>query len=590
MNARFRREDGYALLITVFISLLFAVLALSLLSVTLSGVKRSQTSENIVQARELSAKGIDHLTNQIYRELNEALGEEGLPRSEFIERLNQTLNAYKCDGSGIRKANRTGEYAACITKIEDVTDANGEPNPLRKKVTFVSTGSSGGEEKRMTATYEIGTQAVPEPLHYALGANKECARKRNCIPGEGNMFLHGAVSITGDMKVDGNLIISNKARAVLGGGEYWINSLYPGARPADGKDRAQLVLGGEVYALNQIPGNYENYLNTVNFGFGFTKKTDRIEDVFFPGEAPRIVRLETSRQPIPITAQRNAFKYEKNSPGVTVIRKWLPLLPFVMPFENESYPDKKIYADCNWIITNTCIFNGNNTFGRFATNSDLEIKNSYKNFGKTIFLNGAYVGGNLTVGNGSTSSNPNNYDRVQIDGPIFVDGDVTIKGADAQFNSIMYVDGDVKIEYSRINGLNKNGREGSLIIFANGKIDIQNNSVYQDEPSRIKGFFYSEKELEMYGVGSNIRIEGGISARKIVLNAIRGRARDTKFENAQRYWNDYYEGVEGQRTRPSRLQIVYDPEIINTYSDIKSQEPVITDVDYPILLDRKPGE
>ncbi|REJ22607.1 hypothetical protein [Caldibacillus debilis] len=590
MNARFRREDGYALLITVFISLLFAVLALSLLSVTLSGVKRSQTSENIVQARELSAKGIDHLTNQIYRELNEALGEEGLPRSEFIERLNQTLNAYKCDGSGIRKANRTGEYAACITKIEDVTDANGEPNPLRKKVTFVSTGSSGGEEKRMTATYEIGTQAVPEPLHYALGANKECARKRNCIPGEGNMFLHGAVSITGDMKVDGNLIISNKARAVLGGGEYWINSLYPGARPADGKDRAQLVLGGEVYALNQIPGNYENYLNTVNFGFGFTKKTDRIEDVFFPGEAPRIVRLETSRQPIPITAQRNAFKYEKNSPGVTVIRKWLPLLPFVMPFENESYPDKKIYADCNWIITNTCIFNGNNTFGRFATNSDLEIKNSYKNFGKTIFLNGAYVGGNLTVGNGSTSSNPNNYDRVQIDGPIFVDGDVTIKGADAQFNSIMYVDGDVKIEYSRINGLNKNGREGSLIIFANGKIDIQNNSVYQDEPSRIKGFFYSEKELEMYGVGSNIRIEGGISARKIVLNAIRGRARDTKFENAQRYWNDYYEGVEGQRTRSSRLQIVYDPEIINTYSDIKSQEPVITDVDYPILLDRKPGE
>jgi len=154
----------------------------------------------------------------------------------------------------------------------------------------------------------------------------------------------------------------------------------------------------------------------------------------------------------------------------------------------------------------------------------------------------------------------------------------------------MYVDGDVKIEYSRINGLNKNGREGSLIIFANGKIDIQNNSLYQDEPSQIKGFFYSEKELEMYGVGSNIRIEGGISARKIVLNAIRGRASNQRFENAQKYSNDYYEGVEGQRTRPSRLQIVYDPEIINTYSDIKSQEPVITDVDFPILLDRKPGE
>jgi len=577
MNARFRREEGYALLITVFVSLLFTVLALSLLSVSLSGVKRSQTSENIVQARELSAKGIDHLTNQIYRELNEALGEEGLPRSEFIERLNQTLNAYKCDGSGIRKANRTGEYAACITKIEDVTDANGEPNPLRKKVTFVSTGNASGEEKKMTATFEVGSQAVPEPLQYALGANKACGGTGGCEPGEGNMFLHGAVSITGDMKVDGNLIISNKARAVLGGGEYWINSLYPGARPADGKDRAQLVLGGEVYALNQIPGDYDKYLKTVNFGAGFTKKTDRIEDVFFPGEAPKLVRRATSREPIPITSQRDAFKYGRNSPEVTEIKKDY--------FENSYYPDKKIFASCK-----DCEFEGNNTFWRFATDGNLKIESNRSSFKKTTFLNGAYIGGNLTIGNGSTSSNPNNYDRIQIDGPIFVDGDVTIKGADAQFNSIMYVDGDVKIEYSRINGLNKNGREGSLIIFATGKINIQNNSLYQDEPSRIKGFFYSEKELEMYGVGSNIRIEGGISARKIVLNAIRGRARDTKFENAQRYWNDYFEGVEGQRTRPSRLQIVYDPEIINTYSDIKSQEPVITDVDYPILLDRKPGE
>lgn len=171
-----------------------------------------------------------------------------------------------------------------------------------------------------------------------------------------------------------------------------------------------------------------------------------------------------------------------------------------------------------------------------------------------------------------------------MDGPIFVNGDLTIRGADAEFNSIMYVMRDVTIEYSRINGL---GQNGSLIIFANGNINIRNNSVNQDEPSNIKGFFYSEQALEMFGVGSNIRIEGGISARRIVLNAIRGRASNQNFSGAQKITNnDYFEGAQNQIGKLSRLQIIYDPEIINTYADIKSREPVIKNLDPPKIINR----
>lgn len=118
-----------------------------------------------------------------------------------------------------------------------------------------------------------------------------------------------------------------------------------------------------------------------------------------------------------------------------------------------------------------------------------------------------------------------------------------------------------------------------------GDIKIRNNSLYQDNPSNIKGFFYSEGALEMFGVGSNIKIEGGVSARRIVLNAIRG-----KFSGSKKVDDDYYEGQASQLNLPpekSRLQIIYDPNIMNTYADLKSREPMVTSVDPPQITERK---
>ena len=103
----------------------------------------------------------------------------------------------------------------------------------------------------------------------------------------------------------------------------------------------------------------------------------------------------------------------------------------------------------------------------------------------------------------------------------------------------------------------------------------------------IKGYFYSNEVFEMYGVGSNIRIEGGISAQQIVLNAIRGRASNNYFVNSQRVKSKYYEERENQADKPSRLQVIYNPEIINTYSNLKQQEPVIYNVDPPKEIKRE---
>ena len=82
-----KREKGYALFLTVLIIALFSILAVSLTTIVLSGANKTAVREEVTQASELSDKGLQHMLNQINKELEDELGETGLPRSEFAYRL-----------------------------------------------------------------------------------------------------------------------------------------------------------------------------------------------------------------------------------------------------------------------------------------------------------------------------------------------------------------------------------------------------------------------------------------------------------------------------------------------------------------------
>ncbi|WP_368993293.1 hypothetical protein NSQ45_12525 [Caldifermentibacillus hisashii] len=580
-----RNQNGYSLLLTIFVFVLFTVLTMTLLTATLTGAKRNQISEDNVQATELATMGIDHLSNKINEELKEVLGEEGLTQSAFNIQLDAILNQYLNKEINVDTGN-TGTYKVKVTAVSPV-----DKYPLKRNVTIESKGIVDGKVKKLTSIVQFGAQSTLETLKYTVGSyiSDKCSKNKNrCIPGEGNTFLHGGVSIKGDFKVDGNLITTNRGYAKLGGEEQWISSLYPSALPADGQKYSHIVLGGKIYTFTNKPG-YQNHINYLAGG-NYTNKTNNITDAFNQGEVPLIVERQPVRDDIKIEEMRSTFTISKNE----AVKLDLDNLTNT---KDLNYPDKKVYASyksceriwwdyvCTQKYDGNYIFYGNNTFGNFQTDGSLTLRNSSSSFKKTVFTNGAYINGNLTVGNNNLHSyDSTKYEKIQLDGPVFVNGDVHIAGVNGEFNTIMYVNGNVTIEYSVINGLNK---IGSLIIFARGNIDIRNNSVNQDTPSNIKGFFYSEKELEMFGVGSNIRIEGGISAKRIELNAIRGRASDTKFEGSQEVSNKYFEASSNQVNKTSRLQIIYDPNIMNTYADLKSREPMVISVDPPQITERK---
>ena len=613
-----QRQGGYTLLLTLVLLILFAALGFSLMTLTSAGIVKNTKRQEITQSTALSEMGIDRMTKQINTELTDALGENGLPRGKFVEKLEATLKNYRCDNSYMLKLpisdSGTGTFEVCIESVVDTDDGKGKSNDLRKLVGFKSIGTAGNSDKALISKVEIGAELVPETLKYAIGTNILSKNPKN---GEGNLLMHGGVDIQGDIKVDGNIVTTDRGYAFLNSNEQWIKSLSPSAKPTIGSKSAKLVLGKKAYTFSSTPG-YSSHIAQTDFPTGrnsiYTEQSV-ISSLFRTGSAPQVVKREPIRSPIGISDKEEIYKYERKDSGVYVLgtdrgrviqSKNLPTSKVFVSYTSEvedkdncikwKNSDKKKCEQygkkTNYDDSGTYELRGNNTFKQFSTLGNLTIKENKSNI--TVGKEGLFIEGDLTIGNTSAgqSTSVSNYSDITIDGPIFVNGKVTIRGANLKSNALIYVnsnsDSAVDIQYSTMNGKTlANNDSGSFIIFSRGNIKISNNSVNQDSPSHIKGFFYSEKDLEMFGVGSNIKIEGGISARRIVLNATRGKSSNKTFSGAQKISSsNYFEGVTGQQTTDSRLQIIYDPEIIKTYSDLKEQEPVIYSVDPPIEKER----
>lgn len=243
MFKRLHNENGYALFLSLLVILLFSLLTMLLLSVVVSGAKKNVIREHHVQAGELAEKGVEHLTSQIQKDLEDMVGEKGgIKRSLYLDEIQKYLNeTHQCKQSVHTVESATGKYAVCIESWRHV---NGDPDSLRKEVTINSRGYVDGKWKELKATILVGASDIPDALNYALGAHRSCSGNKDCIDGEGNLFLHGGAEIYGDMKVDGNIITSNRAHAILSDKSVWVDSLFPSVFPGPKSKEARLILGG----------------------------------------------------------------------------------------------------------------------------------------------------------------------------------------------------------------------------------------------------------------------------------------------------------------------------------------------------------
>lgn len=583
-----QQEKGYTLFLTLLVAILFGVLAITSIMLTMNGVMRNRVREQDVQARELAEKGLEHITQEINTQLESMVNSshDGVSVTEFNHNVNQLLKKYECENSEWPAVEgETGTYRTCIHdesyKMKDDT---------YKAIRFKSTGIVADKEKTIYATIYLGGRRGPDFMKYAVNTFKSEVCQKNplhCASGEGNLFLHGGVSISGDMNVEGNLITTNRSYEKYLG-KYWIHSYFPSAKPAPDGSPSKLSLGGNIYTITfpnkkfkQKQFDYDEHINRNDFNCSPYKKRDEIDDEVFVGaHIADYIERDPERKEIDISGQKDKFIYNHDDPGVRHVNTSVFKTDGIsgeLKNTYNKYANHKVFPHLNKKFDRKRFYLlGHHTFSQFATYNNLHIGRTHLTKADVTFKKGLYVGGDLIIENKAT-----------VKGPIFVNGDLIITGDHVSFDALIYVNGNVKIRHAKIKPLEKeNGKAGTLIIFSNKKIFIERNNRFQDEPAPINGYFYSKEDMEIFGNEMNIKIKGGISAPKIVLNAIRGRSKLVIFKDAQFIEGRGYEGYKEQAKRESRLQIEYDPNIVEVYSDLL-QEDRVYEIERPLLINRQ---
>lgn len=634
-----QNNNGYALLLTFGIVILFTVLGLSLMTLTMSGTAKNSSREDNTQALNLAEKGIDFIVNEINTHLSD-FTKEGKSRDDFIgelEKFNQNNTRYKCtfdskgnliNGLKITTSNSNKDISlACIKSVHEVSDVNGL-NDLKKNLEIISFGKVDGKNKQLTTFIEIGADHIPEQLKYTLTSN-------------GNVHLNGAVQITGDLRYKGNLTTYNKAHIVKGS-HYWVDSLKPSIKSTSSRSNPRIVVSrnSKFYHVKDWVNASTLYSGIHNMNLTYlTMETDvsKLFDNTVFDKVPTVVTTDSNINDVDVSAKKNSYNYTRNSANDLNSKRDEYIIP------SGTYHNKRflIYRSSNcWGLcsdsysplnnNNTFELKGSYEFNQLATSANLKIAGSSNSTTKVEIKNTLYVEGDLII-----------EGNVELSGSIFVNGRLRVHDSNLKTNALIYVNNTssynctilgrnstcepVDIQYSTINSLtyiNNNNQlaNGTLVIFSNGKVKLSNNSTssLHDEPSEIYGFFYSGKELEIYGSGSNMKIHGGIYGSRITLHATRGNTQETPPSRYDTRYNNYnglyvfkdtiqndistknsnqlvgdtrcnFTNKSNQKNcydYHSRLQLHYNEDIVSTYIELNRKEELIYNVDPPKIVNR----
>ncbi|MGM9950424.1 MAG: hypothetical protein ACI33P_09850, partial [Lysinibacillus sp.] len=541
MKKYIQNERGYALLIAIGTILIFTVLGLSLITLTSNGIVKNTHREDTIIAQDLSDKGIAFAVNDIQRTLEQAIKTTPMGKTAFENLLVSTLNktALKCPAAGQPIPDHIGFHIpaendnitkVCIEAVKMITNASGvaeEKDRYKRLVTFRSYGIVKRKEHISKTDVMIGTDAIPDQLKYTISTNDE-----------GNLYLHGGVEIQGDVKTDGHLIISEKAHWLRGDTAVWEDSVATRIIPAVKSITPKVIMresGKNIYIMkNPRDINYNSHIAGGNYlenNMRYTK--------YLPTNTATTGALQDQ-----LFLTNNVSLVTRNLPGdsVEITEKITPL------YTNKRY--KTNYP------TGLTVTDGNQDISKFKRDDVVFVHGEKRECRIWIIICLAYHPPTLDKADFTINGRSGTSRRtIRLSGTYYINGDFSVENTQLQSDAMLYVNGNVNIKESTLNGINP---DSTIFIFATGDISISNISVDQSTPSIIKGFFYSKQNMIMYGVGSNINLYGGISAKRTILTAVRGDSNNYTYESQARQRETQIVNGVATPKRSSRLKIVYD--------------------------------
>ncbi|MEK5268123.1 polymer-forming cytoskeletal protein [Weizmannia sp. FSL W8-0401] len=477
-----KEEKGYTLVTVLLIFAVAAIITVSLVSASVSTFKTVKVSETGTQDKLNAEMVADEATALIEKQvdsINSVIATGTVMPSQLISMLQAAITNIQQQKNG-----------KCSIAYKTLKDGTAPDGIVLGKVTItVPIGKSG---KTLTKVMTLST--VSDVFQYTAVTPS-------------NMYLYGSPYIIGDVNIGGDLYVSNYGKYVDLGFTQYIRTYYPAIN-------GTLTVKGRYYEAGQHPA-----------------RTFDSWKPFGPESFSRYFSVA------PVVKNRQ-LTVDKINVGDMITAKLLGWPENIKINSNYSYNTDKYGNAFGYDVTASQVgsqpIKGNLYVGddlivgenkSLTVNGDLYVKDDLTVKGNLTVKGKIYVGGYADL-NGVLSTGADKYiyiagnatlsdvSALNLNGVMYVNGSLTSSG-DVNTNGSIYVRGDADVE-------NFSNSSGTLILLCDGNIQLANNNLYKDRPKVIDAYLYSNRDLFIYGIGSNLKINGGIYGNTIGLSASRG--------------------------------------------------------------------
>jgi type II secretory pathway pseudopilin PulG len=566
---RIGSEQGAALILAMATIVIMTLIGLVIMEVLLNSNKQVAASEASIQAELIAQKGLDEIRALIQETVDHANTDVLYPgprdkmavANTAFGNLKNLLSqsSYTKDVPALR-----GSYTVTVAwsdnylALSKLAAANPE-YPYVQKAFITSTGTIPGKSPYhvVKKQMELYVSTINPVFRYPVSA-------------AGDLTLNGFPYIVGDVLTKGTLIYSNEARFIGNpGSDYGKTTNLPAVK-------GFIKVNPEKGYTNRLTINNSKQWKPDYFFKAFfpfedpSMIDDEAIDVssYFTGQSSRIDLLAVSGQLTPIYSAdlvgpnlgKGTLIGQKLTTPSKVVSQWatisgdlemtgdLAVIGGVLTIKSTAGPQQP-----------NVVLHGGSLYVRFGdpdlVAADLSGTMNIDS-GQQIVVEGnvALNGGFTLKGNGSMYINGNLkvLGDINVDGTIYVNGNVDLKGM------------------SSINA----GSNKPLVIVASGSFDFSNNKL-DAAGQQIHAFLYSEKDMNLYGVISKIKIYGGIHGKNVTLNAVGGV--EGSFQDM------VYTGNTGEKFgfTPNQSSLTADKSLLKVLYNETLYEDILHSYDHP---------
>lgn len=517
-TARISEERGSALVLVMFIALLFTILGVTVLSAAVGGAQRTETRKNDVQSLHLAEKTLEETVAYITAELESKVKQSNNSNKNDLDKaINYYLSSLMNNEVKPPVSTELTEADGRITgiKYERIEQAG---QPVSYKLILSAQADVNGVQRELLQ--EVIFDTFPDFLKYTLGS-------------EASLTINGSPEVTGNIYAGEKLYISDEAQY-----DFHSNNLTIKSSPFELKASEGLMDSGEAHIQS-----LKDVIYTQSDKSGSMSAADMLEEGSeWPGILPMdklkiknhrkfvqmnvdesfldkvmeaigdragvdrgYVRSKISEEGLAKFLGNYLLKYDVSVPGTLPVR---PLVPedSIEPEDVELWVNYRNAIERFTRPVESQVIKGDLVFDGVEL-SGIQYKDGVSKSGEWYV-----VDGNMKIDNYSDHA-------MFIHANLLVTGNLEVRG-NVQLDSTVFVLGSTLVEDASIGG-------SGAVVISKGPILVNRLDAFKDTTQTLNAFFYTDATAELYGVGSIFSLNGGFFAKgNLTVNAVRGEASD----------------------------------------------------------------